>query len=287
MPTISALLGNAMRLDGGAMFGNVPKALWQRWLPADAENRINLACRCLLVQDGQKLILFETGIGTFFPPHLKDRYGVVEDQHQLLQSLAILNISPSDIDVVVLSHLHFDHAGGLLTAWSSDQPLQLLFTKARYLVSKPAWERACRPHYRDRASFIPELNALLQESGRLVLIDQEKSNLLGNNFHFRYSNGHTPGMMHSVIETQHYPIIFAADLIPGVPWVHLPVTMGYDRAPEQLIDEKQQMLEYALTTGARLFYTHDPETSLSAIAKDEQGRFIAIEKQTQLSRQEL
>src|SRR5690606_24094769 len=117
MRTLTSLLGNSQRLDGGAMFGNVPKALWSRWIQPDEANRIPLACRCMLVREPGRNVLVETGIGAFFEPKYKERFGVVEDRHVLLDALAEEGLSPEDIDVVVLSHLHFDHAGGLLTAW--------------------------------------------------------------------------------------------------------------------------------------------------------------------------
>src|ERR1700753_1855841 len=113
----STIAGNSQRLDGGAMFGNAPRALWSRWLAPDEAGRVPLACRALLVEDGARKILFETGIGTFFAPELRDRYGVVEREPVLLASLAALGLRDSDIDVVVLSHLHFDHAGGLLAPY--------------------------------------------------------------------------------------------------------------------------------------------------------------------------
>ena len=161
-----SLIGNSQRLDGGAMFGNAPKALWSRWITPDAENRIPLACRCLLVKDLEgRNVLFETGIGAFFEPALRERYGVVEDRHVLLDSLAEAGLTHEDIDVVVLSHLHFDHAGGLLAAWEAGQAPRLLFPKATYLVGAEHWRRAMQPHPRDRASFVPELQSLLEASG--------------------------------------------------------------------------------------------------------------------------
>src|SRR5574337_1527168 len=124
--------GNTQRLDGGAMFGNAPKAMWSKWIEADAENRIPLACRALLAQDlGGKNVLFETGIGAFFEPRLRERYGVVEDRHVLLDSLKAAGLGQEDIDVVVLSHLHFDHVGGLLAAWEEGASPRLLFPKAQ------------------------------------------------------------------------------------------------------------------------------------------------------------
>src|SRR5687768_11609463 len=123
-----SIIGNSQKLDGGAMFGNAPRAMWAKWLEPDAENRIPLACRALLVEglNGRR-VLFETGIGAFFEPKLRERYGVVEDRHVLLDSLANAGFSDADIDAVVLSHLHFDHAGGLLAPWEAGKPARLLF----------------------------------------------------------------------------------------------------------------------------------------------------------------
>src|SRR5690349_1775474 len=127
MRTITAVLGNSQRLDGGAMFGNAPKALWSRWIPPDELNRIPLACRAMLVNDEGRMVLAETGIGAFFAPELRERYGVVEPGHVLVDNLRSLGLTDADIDVVVLSHLHFDHAGGLLSAWEPDREPRLLF----------------------------------------------------------------------------------------------------------------------------------------------------------------
>lgn len=278
MAMISSLLGNSQKLDGGAMFGNVPKAIWSQWVKPDEQNRIHLACRAMLIQDDHKVVLLETGIGAFFNPLLRDRYGVQEDRHVLLESLKEIGLSENDIDMIVLSHLHFDHAGGLLSAWIDGKESELLFPKAKYLVSKPAWERAIHPHVRDRASFIPQLNALLEQSNRLIIVEHERSELLGKDYQFRLTNGHTPGLLHTIYQPTggDDPIIFASDLIPGTHWVHLPVSMGYDRSPEMLIDEKREMLELAIKLKARLFYTHDPEVAMSRVALDKKGRYIVI-----------
>lgn len=270
---IYSIRGNDQKLDGGAMFGNAPKALWERWAPADDRNRIDLASRALLVNDGGRLVLFEAGVGAWQSPRLRDRYGVQGDTNRLLASLDVHGLTHADIEVVVLSHLHFDHAGGLLSDWHPELPLSLLFPNASFLVSRVHWERAKRPHARDRASFVPELQALLEASGRLVLVDNERHPALGDGYRFHYSHGHTPGMMLTEIEGERGPLLFAGDLVPGRPWVHRSITMGYDRFPELLLDEKRATLEDLATRRGRIFYTHDPTTALSYVTLDEQGRF--------------
>jgi len=275
--TLTSVLGNSQRLDGGAMFGNAPRALWERWIAPDEANRIPLACRCLVVRDGDRVILLETGIGAFFEPAMRERYGVVEDRHVLLESLAAQGIRPEDVDVIVLSHLHFDHAGGLLTAYEPGIAPRLAFPRATFVVGAEAWQRAVAPHARDRASFIAGLTNLLASSGRLELAASERAAALGDGFRFHRSSGHTPGLLLTEVEMPGGPVVFAADLIPGRAWVHLPITMGYDRYPELLIDEKATLLGDLVEREGRLFFTHDPEVAMSTVSKDAKGKFAPID----------
>ncbi|SIP96736.1 MBL fold metallo-hydrolase [Solilutibacter tolerans] len=276
-----SILGNSQKLDGGAMFGNAPRAMWQKWTSVDDLNRIDLACRALLASPlNGKTVLFETGIGSFFEPKLRERYGVQEDRHVLLDSLAEAGFSHESIDVVVLSHLHFDHAGGLLAPWAEGELPRLLFPSATFLVGREHWERARHPHPRDRASFIPELPGLLEASGRLEVVDGAHSRALGDAVRFHYSHGHTPGLMLAEIVgpehvdgEAHGGVVFCADLIPGRPWVHVPITMGYDRNAELLIDEKRDFLDDMRARNVHLFFTHDPACALAQVTRDDRGRF--------------
>ena len=263
------------------MFGNAPKALWERWAPADESNRIELACRALLASPlGGKTVLFETGIGAFFEPKLRERYGVQEPRHVLIDSLREAGFEHEDIDVVVLSHLHFDHAGGLLAPWSEGREPELLFPNATFVIGAEHWERAKHPHSRDRASFIPELAGLLEASGRLEIVSGTYAKALGESVRFSFSDGHTPGLMLAEIvgpeQVNGQPrggVVFCADLIPGRSWVHVPITMGYDRNAELLIDEKRAFLEDKLARNVHLFFTHDPQCAMAQVVRDEKGRF--------------
>ncbi len=269
-----SLLGNSQKLDGGAMFGNAPKAMWENWVKVDELNRIDLACRALLIEGlNGKRVLFETGVGAFFDPKLRERFGIQESEHVLLKELAAIGLADTDIDVVVLSHLHFDHAGGLLAAWQEGQAPRLLFPNARFIVGAGHWQRAQHPHPRDRASFVPELNALLAASGRLELVEGDNTPSLGDSVRFHHSDGHTPGLLLAEIAGEHSRVVFCADLIPGRAWVHLPITMGYDRNAELVIDEKKAFLADMLARNVQLFFTHDADVAVASVQRDDKGRY--------------
>ncbi|MBC8067533.1 MAG: MBL fold metallo-hydrolase [Deltaproteobacteria bacterium] len=281
---LHSVAGNTQRLDGGAMFGNAPRAVWQRWCAPDDHNRIELACRCLLIrEDDGRTVLLETGIGAFFEPAMRERFGVVEDRHVLLDSLAALGVAPEQVDVVVLSHMHFDHAGGLLAPWREGAAPELVFPRAHYVVGREAWARALQPHARDRASFIPALQPLLEATGRLEIVDGDRSDVLGDRYSFTRSHGHTPGLLLTRVETPHGPITFMGDLIPGAPWVHLPITMGYDRYPELLIDEKHAVLDRVRSEHGWLFFTHDANVAAAKVEVDAKGRYHAAEPVAELA----
>ncbi len=285
---VSSLAGNSQLLDGGAMFGNAPRPMWEKWVKPDSIGRIPLACRALLIEFNGKKILCETGIGAYMEPALATRYGVVEQEHILLKSLAALGLTDSDIDYVILSHLHFDHAGGLLSAYKAGEQPRLLFPRAKYVVGAEAWERATHPHFRDKASFIPGLTEQLESSGRLIILkDDHLPEFPREQLRFRISEGHTPGQLHTIVSSGRETMIYAGDLIPGKAWVHLPITMGYDRYPERVIDEKQELYAEAVSAGWLFFFTHDAETACAHIKKDEKGRYVPADEERELKRRVL
>lgn len=289
--------GNTQRLDGGSMFGNAPRAMWSKWMEPDAQNRIRLATRALLATPlNGRTVLFEAGIGAFFEPKLRERYAIGGDGHVLLDSLREAGFGHEDIDVVVLSHLHFDHAGGLLSAWEEGRDPELLFPNATFVIGREQWERARDPHPRDRASYIPALLPLLEASGRVELVHHgsDRTPALGDAVRFHWSHGHTPGMMLAEIlgserrdDGHHGGVVFCADLVPGLPWVHVPITMGYDRCAETLIDEKQAFLDDKFARGVHLYFTHDPDCALAQLDRDARGRFSGVHQVQRLQARSL
>lgn len=246
---LEVIEGNRQRLDGGALFGHLPKSVWQEFFPVDQQNRIAVACRSLLIEIEGQTLLFEAGIGTFFSPKLRERYGVEGEEHLLHKT-----VGQREIDHVVLSHLHFDHAGGLLAPYKEGEAPSLLFPEATYWCTEEAFARAVKPTPRDKASFIPELQPLLEKSLRFFSTTLPFKGMEV----VKLSSGHTKGLAVLRLETTP-PLYLTTDLLPGLPWVHLPINSAYDRFPEQSMIEKQEVLDQVIAEEGVLFFTHDPD----------------------------
>lgn len=276
---ISSVEGNSQKLDGGAMFGNAPRALWSRWFVSDELGRIELACRSFLVEVAGLRVLLEAGVGAFFDPEMSSRYGISAGGNLLLKNLADIGVSPAQIDFVILSHLHFDHAGGIVGAFGSDLQGQIVFPNAQFIVSDAAWQRAFSPHPRDRASYLSQVLEPLSKSGRVIKVakgEKFPDALARLGFGYFLSDGHTPGQLHTTIETPESKVVFCGDLIPGVAWINPSITMGYDRYPELLIDEKSWLFGKPQLEKMLLLYTHDPKVVCSGVEKAEKGKMTAV-----------
>ncbi len=274
---LTSIPGHSFRLDGGSMFGNAPKEMWKKWFRADRLNRIGLASRTLLLSTGEMNILFETGIGSSYGPLFLSRFGIDKKEPGIIANLKKAGFGENDIDYVIISHLHFDHLGGLVSKQKTGKTgWKFHFPKARYIFSLENFTHGEEPHPGDRNSFIEGITHALKKTGRLLLINEDYIHELGDFIEFHYTKGHTPGQLHSIINTGKQKILVAADLIPGIPWINLPVTMGFDRFSEKLIDEKKLILDRAIDEKWLIFYTHDPSVAASEISRNHKGRYIPV-----------
>jgi glyoxylase-like metal-dependent hydrolase (beta-lactamase superfamily II) len=254
-------------LDGGAMFGVVPKTLWSKVIPPDDQNRIKLALRTLLITYQNKKILIDTGIGTKFNEKLTKIYDVDHSRHTLENSLAQFGLSPNDITDVIFSHLHFDHCGGA-TKHDGDA-LRLTFPNAQYHVQKEQWEWAHTPSEKDRASFQTENYDLIKETGQLNLLNGPVEIFPG--ISTMVMHGHTPGMQLIKIGNQQQHLIYCSDLIPTAAHIPIPWVMAYDNNPMTTLAEKKRLYSELVSENTLLFFEHDPHIAAGSIKKDERG----------------
>ena len=261
------------RLDGGAMFGIVPKTIWQKTNPADSDNRIDLAMRCLLVEDGKRLILIDTGIGNKQNEKFFSHYHLWGD-YSLEQSLAQYGFIPDDITDVFLTHLHFDHCGGAVKWNNARSGYEPTFKNATYWSNQNHWEWAINPNPREKASFLQENILPIQESGQLKFIDIPKDNFLKHSplgFDIFFVDGHTDKQMLPMINYENKTVIYIADLIPTAGHIPLPYVIGYDTRPLLTLNEKERILNLAEQQEYLLFFEHDASHELCSLQKTEKG----------------
>lgn len=268
-------------LDGGAMFGIVPRPLWERHVPPDDRNRIPLAMRCLLLRGHGRVILVDTGLGHKEDEKFERIYAVDHGHSTLLGSLAALGVRPADVTDVVLTHLHFDHVGGA-TARGDDGTLRLTFPDATHHVQGSHWAWAHESE-REAASFLPHNLDPLDASGRLQLADGAEAPF--PNVEFLVVDGHTRGQQLVKVSDGERTLLYAADLIPTAAHVPLLWIMAYDVEPLATLREKERVLAEAVAGGWTLVYEHDPAAAASEVRRTDRG-FEAVELREDLARTE-
>ncbi len=260
------------KLDGGSMFGVVPKVMWAKQHPADEKNRIDLDLRCLLVDNGDKRILVDTGMGERWDEKKTEIFSLVRRPNQLVAELAEEGITRESVTDVILTHLHFDHAGGALRLGANG--LEPVFPNARYWVQKRHWDWAGHPSERDQASFRRDDFGLLEEAGLLELIDGAREIMPG--VRVTPVSGHSPGQQVVEFHTGQGVLAYVADLIPFLSQLHVPWIMGFDLNPLLTITEKKQFLTRAVEDRIIVVFEHDPVHE-AATVKFEKGRFLPDE----------
>ena len=259
------------RLDGGAMFGVVPKTLWSRMISADDKNRIPMAMRCMVVKSKStnRIYLIDNGCGNKFDEKMEKIYSLDYDHSNLIDSLKDIDIAPEDITDMVFTHLHFDHSGGT-TDYDDDGNLYEVFPNATYHVNKRHWETATNPNDREKASFFTENIDPVKNSGRLNLTDDGVT--FEEEFKTAVMDGHTEGQQLPIFTDGKKTIIYAADLFPTYAHIPLPWIMGYDMKPLQTLDEKKEFLKNAVDKKWYLFMEHDAEHEIITL-KNENGKY--------------
>jgi glyoxylase-like metal-dependent hydrolase (beta-lactamase superfamily II) len=264
------------KLDGGAMFGVVPKTLWQKTNPSDENNMCTWALRCLLIEDGKRLMLIDTGIGDKQSEKFFSHYHL-QGNDTLIGSIRKAGFHEDDITDVILTHLHFDHCGGAI-AWNTQKDgYRPVFKNAIYWSNAPHWQWATIPNAREKASFLAENILPIQESGQLKFVERSGSfsTEVFPNIDLLFVDGHTDSMMIPHIKYKGRTIVFMADLLPSVGHIPLPYVMGYDTRPLITLEEKGNFLDTAATENFVLFLEHDSVNQCCSLQHTEKGVRLA------------
>jgi len=257
-----------LKLDGGAMFGVVPKVIWSKLYPCDENNLCNWSMRCLLIDDGDHKILVDCGIGEKQSDKFFSNY-YLNGEDSLEKSLILAGFAFDDITDVIISHLHFDHAGGAIR-WNADKTDYIpTFKNATYWTSRKHWELATKPNNREKASLLKENILPIKEKGKLQLIEDDVD--LFPNVSIRIFNGHTDGQVIPFIKYQGKTIVYMADLLPSTAHIPLPYVMSYDTRPLLTLEEKEKFLKEAATNQYILFFEHDLYRECCTVQETEKG----------------
>ncbi len=270
---LHAIEAGNFKLDGGAMFGVVPKTIWNKTNPADENNLIDIAARCLLIEDGNRLILIDTGMGNKQSDKFFSYYSLWGD-HSLDQSLKLAGFHIDDITDVFMTHLHFDHCGGSVN-WNNDHTgFEVAFKNAKFWTNEKHWEWATKPNSREKASFLHENIIPMQESGQLQFIKRPEGDFLQESelgFGIFFADGHTEKQMIPHIEYKGKTIVFCGDLLATAGHIPIPYVMGYDTRPLLTMDEKTTFMNAAADHHYYLFLEHDAHNQIITVEKTEKG----------------
>ena len=271
--TLSPINAGNFKLDGGAMFGVVPKFLWQRTNPADSNNMIDIAARCLLIEDGDRLILIDTGMGDKQSYKFYSYYYLWGDD-TLDKSLSQYGFNREDVTDVFMTHLHFDHCGGSIQWNKNKEVLEPAFKNAHFWSNADHWKWATQPNKREKASFLKENILPMEECGQLKFVDLPKHDILRDSslgFDIFYADGHTDKQMIPMINYKGKTICFMADLLPTAGHLPIPFVMGYDTRPLITLDEKEKFLSLAADNNFYLFLEHDAHNEIITVQHTEKG----------------
>jgi glyoxylase-like metal-dependent hydrolase (beta-lactamase superfamily II) len=266
--TLHTINTGDFKLDGGAMYGVVPKSIWNKLNPADENNMCLWAMRCLLIEDGKQLILIDNGIGDKQDARFFSFYNYRHGSAELLKSIHAAGFSEDDITDMFLTHLHFDHCGGGVLR--SGEKLELTFKNASYWSNADHWKWATQPNAREKASFLKENIFPMQESGHLKFADLQAPSPF-KQFDIFFSSGHTDKMMIPKIRYKGQTVCYMADLLPSVGHIPLPYIMAYDSNPLISMDEKEKFLNEAVENNYVLYLEHDPIHECCTVKKTERG----------------
>ena len=276
---LHALNAGYFKLDGGAMFGVVPKSIWQKQNPADENNMCSWALRCLLMEDGDKLILIDTGMGDKQDAKFCSYYYLFGDD-TLTGNLAKLGFTKEDITDVILTHLHFDHCGGAIIR--NGESLKPAFPNATLWSNEVHWQWAVNPNAREKASFLKENILPIEASGKLQMVDSSNIEITNNllaaapssiskHLSFRFANGHTKAMMLPQIQYKGRTIVYMADLLPSVGHIPMPYVMSFDMFPLQTMEEKAAFFKEAIDNNYILYLEHDFVNECITLQQTEKG----------------